>query len=396
MSEYVYILINPSLPGLLKIGKTSRTPEERAAELSQNTNMPTPFMVAYEEQIPDSTIAEKFIHEELKNQGYRINDSREFFSIPLKEAIQIVSLVASHIREIYEDKTEELLLSEEDDSEATGEYYLSQGLNALSGRRNTLQNFAKAKEHFETAILFGNIQAYYFLASLYITGQGVRQDAETALDILLEGGEKGNRECFNGMWRIYAGNTVLDVFHKQNAEVCFKWYLDASEEDIDHDNLSEYLSWTHRILCDGEYYPPGTMKFPLKQFPGRHVSKVVNLWINKIQKGLVHSKELRLSENWKRRPSVISDLEMDIFSFHNFMSEHVSDGNDIIKKALIGFDIEDLQYIFYTMPKMIDVCKPYLSSGSITQQDNELELLDSQTEKKQSRGFWYKLWFGSN
>ena len=396
MSEYVYILINSSLPGLLKIGKTSRTPEERAAELSQNTNMPTPFMVAYEEQIPDSTTAEKFIHEELKNQGYRINDSREFFSIPLKEAIQIVSLVASHVREIYEDKNEELLLSEEDDSEATGEYYFSQGMNALSGRRNTLQNFGKAKEHFETAILFGNIRAYNFLASLYITGQGVPQDAETALEILLEGGEKGNRECFNSMWRIYAGNTVLDVFHKQNAEVCFKWFLDASDEEIDSNNFEEYLSWGHRILCDGEYYPPGSIKFPLKQFPVRHASKVVNLWINKIRGGLVHSKELRLSENWKRRPSVIRDLGMDIYSFNNFMSEHVSDSKDIIKKALIGFDIQDLQYIFYTMPKQVDTYKPYLSSGTVIEQHNEFELLDSKAETKKSRGFWHRLWFGSN
>ena len=54
------------------------------------------------------------------------------------------------------------------------------------------------------------------------------------------------------MWRIYAGNTVLDVFHKQNAEVCFKWFLDASDEEIDSNNFEEYLSWGHRILCDGE------------------------------------------------------------------------------------------------------------------------------------------------
>ena len=34
---FVYILINPSLGGLLKIGKTDHTPEERAKELSMAT-----------------------------------------------------------------------------------------------------------------------------------------------------------------------------------------------------------------------------------------------------------------------------------------------------------------------------------------------------------------------
>ena len=49
---YVYILINQSYRygglrrKLLKIGQTSRNPEERAKELS-STGVPTPFEVAY-------------------------------------------------------------------------------------------------------------------------------------------------------------------------------------------------------------------------------------------------------------------------------------------------------------------------------------------------------------
>src|SRR5688572_6679317 len=45
---YLYVLINPSLPGLVKIGKTNRDPEQRAAELSAATGVPTPFVLVYD------------------------------------------------------------------------------------------------------------------------------------------------------------------------------------------------------------------------------------------------------------------------------------------------------------------------------------------------------------
>ena len=57
---YIYIMINPSYPNLVKIGKTSRSPEERAAELSQTSGVPTPFYVAYEELVKDYGRVETF------------------------------------------------------------------------------------------------------------------------------------------------------------------------------------------------------------------------------------------------------------------------------------------------------------------------------------------------
>ncbi|PIY04238.1 MAG: hypothetical protein COZ20_06175 [Gallionellales bacterium CG_4_10_14_3_um_filter_54_96] len=47
-SGYVYVLLNQSLPGCVKIGKTTRDTATRAAELSSATGVPTPFMVAYD------------------------------------------------------------------------------------------------------------------------------------------------------------------------------------------------------------------------------------------------------------------------------------------------------------------------------------------------------------
>ena len=60
---YVYILTNPALPGLLKIGKTTRTPQLRAAELSKPTGVPRPFEVAYALYVLDCHRVEKRAHQ---------------------------------------------------------------------------------------------------------------------------------------------------------------------------------------------------------------------------------------------------------------------------------------------------------------------------------------------
>jgi hypothetical protein len=85
---YVYILINESLKGLIKIGKTSISSNERARKLSSNTGIPTPFKVAYEVFSNDCDNLEKTIHNELND--FRVNANREFFHYPLDKAIKLV------------------------------------------------------------------------------------------------------------------------------------------------------------------------------------------------------------------------------------------------------------------------------------------------------------------
>ncbi|WP_049828193.1 GIY-YIG nuclease family protein [Paenibacillus polymyxa] len=85
---YVYILINESFKGLIKIGKTSLSSSERAKQLSSNTGIPTPFKVAYEVFSTDCDRLEKAVHNELND--FRVNANREFFSFPLHKAIELI------------------------------------------------------------------------------------------------------------------------------------------------------------------------------------------------------------------------------------------------------------------------------------------------------------------
>ncbi len=81
---YVYILINQSMPGLLKIGKTTRNSRDRARELS-TSGVPTPFQVAFEIFSEDHEKLEHDIHRQLND--FRVATNREFFKYPIDKAI---------------------------------------------------------------------------------------------------------------------------------------------------------------------------------------------------------------------------------------------------------------------------------------------------------------------
>ena len=87
---YVYVLINPSFKGLVKIGKTTRNPEIRAKELSASTGVPTEFIVAFDIYVSDCSKAEEYLHALLESKGYRLTENKEFFNVPLKEVIKLM------------------------------------------------------------------------------------------------------------------------------------------------------------------------------------------------------------------------------------------------------------------------------------------------------------------
>jgi len=88
----VYVLENPAMPGLVKIGKTSRsTMKERLNEL-YTTSVPVPFDCVYAARVGDQVEVEKAIHDAFG--PYRVNPKREFFEIDSYQAIAILRLIA--------------------------------------------------------------------------------------------------------------------------------------------------------------------------------------------------------------------------------------------------------------------------------------------------------------
>jgi hypothetical protein len=80
---FIYVLSNEAMPGLVKIGLTTKTPMERAAQLF-STAVPVPFKVEFAIYTPDVTESEERIHEQLDH--HRVSDAREFFRVEPSEA----------------------------------------------------------------------------------------------------------------------------------------------------------------------------------------------------------------------------------------------------------------------------------------------------------------------
>jgi hypothetical protein len=81
---YVYVLTNPVMPSLVKIGSTKGSPYQRAEDLSRATGVPLPFKVAMYAQFNGHQEAERWIHSRMS--GYRLSGRREFFVDALYEA----------------------------------------------------------------------------------------------------------------------------------------------------------------------------------------------------------------------------------------------------------------------------------------------------------------------
>lgn len=108
---YVYILSNPSMPGLVKIGMTTGEPSARAGQL-QTTGVPTPFVLESFVPTPDCAALEAIMHDEFSAR--RVDPSREFFRVELREVeAALEAAQVEQLRDFVGEYTESYVLTEE-------------------------------------------------------------------------------------------------------------------------------------------------------------------------------------------------------------------------------------------------------------------------------------------
>jgi len=90
MSGFIYVLTNPTIPDLVKIGKTTNL-EERVKQLSSHSGVPVPFEVYYSCEVSDPHKVEKHLHDGFGD--HRVNPKREFFRINPERVVSILKLV---------------------------------------------------------------------------------------------------------------------------------------------------------------------------------------------------------------------------------------------------------------------------------------------------------------
>jgi len=87
---YIYLMRNASHElNIFKIGLTTINATERARQLSSTTSSPDKFLVAHEWFVYDCVLAEKLIHDQLKQ--YRVSPSREYFKIDFSIAMSCIT-----------------------------------------------------------------------------------------------------------------------------------------------------------------------------------------------------------------------------------------------------------------------------------------------------------------
>ena len=82
---YIYCFSNPSMPGILKVGMTERTPEIRLGEANaRKTWLPTPYKIEFAKKVLNPKQKEKTLHTLLEQYTDRINP-HEFFRVSPEE-----------------------------------------------------------------------------------------------------------------------------------------------------------------------------------------------------------------------------------------------------------------------------------------------------------------------
>lgn len=92
MEGYVYCMSNPAMPGLLKVGFTTDTPDVRAREL-YTTGVPLPFKVEFAKLIANPKEKEMATHKLLGIYHERVNNDREFFRVTKERVREIFDLL---------------------------------------------------------------------------------------------------------------------------------------------------------------------------------------------------------------------------------------------------------------------------------------------------------------
>jgi hypothetical protein len=224
------------MPNMVKVGKTTRSPSERAEELSRATGLPTPFIVVYEQLFADCGAAESFVHVYLETKGYRVADNREFFNAPVSVVVKAIALAPNAIDnesltpqpeeddDLLEhsgepDELDDLSLDEDEPTypwtaifeEAEAYYY---------GHDDYIQDYSEAMRLFKQAAKLGSLPAYGYIGRMYENGEGVREDKNKALEFYKEGARKGSAYCYWAMGMLFAREN-----NDKNAEKCFALFL---------------------------------------------------------------------------------------------------------------------------------------------------------------------------
>ncbi len=89
--QIIYVLTNPAMPGIIKIGITGQSDVEGRMRQLYTTGVPVPFECNYACKVKDANEAERALHFAFGDT--RVNPNREFFKINPERVVAILKLL---------------------------------------------------------------------------------------------------------------------------------------------------------------------------------------------------------------------------------------------------------------------------------------------------------------
>lgn len=170
-SGYIYVLSNPLMPNLVKIGYTKGQPDKRVQEISGDTGVPVSFNLEFSIFVTDCVAGEKLIHSSLKEK--RVNSRREFFEVSVEMAV-------STIKSILPNNGSDLRI-------ALGKKYYQKALDFLLPDDGLPPDYARAYQFGKKAADEDYPLAFSLLGLLHVESILGKFDINEAVSLFLQG-----------------------------------------------------------------------------------------------------------------------------------------------------------------------------------------------------------------
>lgn len=285
---YIYAMINPSIKGMIKVGKTKRDPEERARELSAHTGVPTAYMVAYAAEVGDCDRAERYVHSRLAENNFRVSNNREFFSAPLNDVIDIMR-GAEQLYGVNEHRGgQESAFGRDGKIESSEALELfERGEDLLWGAGDD-ESRREARGLFKKAAKLGYGKAYYALGTIFDLGLGVQKNSKQAQTYYNEAVYAGCAQANIAVATEYA--RLGDI---ASAFDCWKSYL-CEIENYDRLEARREVFLFIGACYDAKKTPPllkrlsflreDLLRFGQERIENEQTGKDFGMWVKKICK----------------------------------------------------------------------------------------------------------------
>ncbi len=269
------------MPGLVKIGRTSRTPNDRANELSGVSGVPTPFMVVYDEYFGDCQQAEEYVHTRLSGMGLRVSENREFFQAPVSEVVKAFASIPATV-DRARTPPDELLTPdgpefdefalECGDVRPPWEALMEEADRHHYGLDGYLEDDVEAVKLYRDAAKLGSPMAYHRLGDAHSQGWGVPEDAARALSYYKEGAKKGNYLCFGGMAALF-----LEAKHYENVKkAIFRMITQGEQEEWALDEWpKQHIGMLSRLLFSS-WFGPKPLRLEMYRLVAAYLPAVVD------------------------------------------------------------------------------------------------------------------------